>query len=202
VEDEISDMNTSMARGDHEWIRKFGNESVFAIETTVLFGETSDEPPSVRQNAWVGGIELKSSRWYEFKELCYQTASVAQFNGQRRSRDLYDLDAKTAFDMIWSAILDDDDKYFLDCSTADRLTPRLAPFFDNHYGAVIGSIDYGLRFLLSEDRYFSVNPLEVEMSLADFEAPLAETMKFLESVARIQNYDWRDVLWDNYRAHW
>jgi hypothetical protein len=195
-------MKKKVVASDREWVRKFGDERAFALETTVLFGETSGEEPLARQKAWVGGVEMDSPRWYEFRELCYETASVAQFNGQRRSSQLQDVDAKTAFERIWAAILDDDDSYFLNCITPERLTPRLAPFFGNYYGAVIGSVDYGLRFLLSEDRYYSVNPLDLEMSLADFEAPLAETMKFLESVAKLQNYDWRDVLWDNYRSHW
>ena len=73
---------------------------------------------------------------------------------------------------------------------------------NRRFCAAIGRVDYSLRFLYAEDERFTLNPVEVELTINDFEIPLAETMKFLETVAKLYEYDWRDVLSANYRAHW
>jgi hypothetical protein len=188
---------------DQEWTRKFGDEQTFALETTVRFGESIKVDPEVRQSAWVGGVAFKGETWFEFREAAQRTASVTQFNGQRRSRQCQDMDAREAFSMIWSTINGGEHPYFFDCLSAERLCPRLIPFADNgRFCVAIGTADYRLRFLYAEDERFRLSPVEVELTINDFEIPLVETMKFLESVAKLYDYNWRDVLWDNYRANW
>jgi hypothetical protein len=192
---------------DEAWVRKFGDELTFALETTVRFWDTNaTEPffePFVQQSAWLGGIEFIGATLHEFRFAAMQTAEVAQFNGQRRSGRCQDMDAATAFSMIWSTNLGGDHPYFFDSLSAARLTAGLIPLVENgRYSVAIGTLDYRLRFLSASDAQFLVNPVEVEMTIADFEIPLAETMKFLESVAKLYELDWRDVLMSNYRAHW
>lgn len=188
---------------DEEWVRKFGDEETFALETTVLFGESIKVEPVVRQSAWLGGIEFKGATWYEFREAAQRTAGVAQFNGQRRSDRCQNMDAENAFSMIWSTVNGGNHPYFFDCLSAERLSSPLIPLVENgRFCAAIGTVDYRLRFLYAEDQCFTLNPVEVELTINDFEIPLAETMRFLETVAKLYEYDWRDVLWSNYRAHW
>lgn len=196
-------MKVSSTLPDKEWTRKFGCDETFAIETTVRFGDSFDYEPDVRQSAWVGGRSFIGATWYEFREAAGQTASVAQYNGQRRSRRCQDMDAATAFSMIWSTLNDGDHPYFFDCVSAERLTPRLLPLIENGLFVVgIGTADYRLRFLHAKDQKFTIDPVEVELTINDLEIPLGETMRFLESIAKLYELDWRDVLWDNYRAHW
>ena len=188
---------------DKEWVRKFGEEQTFAIETTVCFGESTKVEPEVRQSAWLGGKEFRSETWYEFREAAQRTARVAQFNGQRRSGRCHNMEAATAFSMIWSTVNGGDHPYFLDSLSAERLISPLIPLVENgRFCAAIGTADYRLRFLYAEDQCFTVNPVEVELTINDFEIPLTDTMKFLELIAKLYEYDWRDVLWDNYRAQW
>jgi len=188
---------------DERWARRFGDPETFAIETTVLFGASFDVEPVVRQSAWLGGVEFCGETWYEFGEACQRTAYVAQFNGQRRSDQFQHMDAKEAFSIIWSTLNDGDYPYFLDALSAIRLAAPLIPLVENRrFCAAIGTMDYRLRFLYADDQRFTLNPVEVELTINAFEIPLADTMKFLETVARLYDYDWRDVLASDYRAHW
>jgi hypothetical protein len=188
---------------DEEWVRKFGDEGTFALETTVLFGESIKVEPVVRQSAWVGGREFRGETWYEFREAAQRIARVAQFNGQRRSDQCQNMEAATAFSMIWSTVNGGNHPYFFECLSAVRLSSPLIPLSENRlFCAAIGTIDYRLRLLYAEDQCFTLNPVEVELTINDFEIPLAETMRFLESVAKLYEYDWRDVLSQDYRAHW
>lgn len=193
-------MSTSIGQ---EWVRKFGDTRSFALETTVRFGYSIDVEPDIRQTAWVAGVEFRGETWYEFREAAQQTASAAQFNGQRRSDRCQNMEAATAFSLIWAKIMDEEHPYYFEYLSAERLCPRLIPLADNgRFCAAIGTMDYRLRFLYAKDPHFTLDPIEVEMTINEFEIPLVETMKFLESVAKLYELDWRDVLKANYRAHW